>query len=181
VGLELRPAVDAMEAPRNQTGFSLLEVLFTSVVVLAMAISTVPMFTRGLVSNSAGAASTQVANAARGELERLLELPFASEELTLESGSARATSEYYSAISRSWRPYPLPAGNAGVLWTRVTTVRQYGVSAIADGELDTAEALAADTDLQFVHMKEIEVQVTQVGSVFGGPAKRIALRTLKVK
>jgi hypothetical protein len=171
----------AMELKKDAAGFSLLEVLFTSVAVLAMAISTVPMFTRGLASNTAGMGSTQVANLARAEVERLLELPFGSSELVIESGAERAISEYYSATERDWLPYPLPPDNAGVLFTRRTTIRQYGVAALADGLLDPVEALDASSEPQFVHMKELEVVVAQGGSLFGTPSKRITLRTLKVK
>ena len=170
-----------MELKQRDAGFSLLEVLFTSVVVLAMAISTVPMFTRGLASNTAGMGSTQVANVARAEIERLLELPFGSTELEIESGVERTLSEYFSAAERAWLPYPLPSDNAGVLYTRRTTIRQYGVASLADGLLDPAEALDASSQPQFVHMKELEVQVAQGGSLFGNPSKRITLRTLKVK
>jgi hypothetical protein len=170
-----------MELRRDDAGFSLVEVMFTSVVVLAMAISTVPMFTKGLASNTAGLGSTQVANVARAEIERLLELPFQSDELTLDSGTERTTSEFFSTAENDWLPYPLPDDDNGVLWTRRTTIRQYGVAALADGLLQQAEALDASSEPQFVHMKEIEVRVAQAGSLFGTPAKLITLRTLKVK
>jgi len=161
-------------------GFSLVEVLITSVMVLTIALSTVPMFTQAMVNNTAGKDATEVSNEARGQLERLVELPFASPQLTLEAGTEKQISDYFSTVTGSWHPFPLPAGSAGVLWTRVTSVRQYGLPALADGVLETTEALDSDAPPESIHMKEIEVIVEQTGAAFG-PAKRITLRTLKVK
>lgn len=169
-----------MSKQQRQTGFTLVEVLITSVMVVTIALSTVPMFTQAMVNNAAGMDSTEVSNEARGHLERLVELPFSSPELTLTSGSDRQTSEYFSTLTKTWHPYPLPVGSAAVLWTRVTTVRQYGLPSLADQVLDPAEGLAFDTHPEAVHLKEIEVVVEQTGAAFG-PAKRITLKTLKVK
>jgi len=176
------PQRAARAAPANEgcAGFSLVEVLITSVMVVSIALSTVPMFTQAMVNNTAGKDATEVANEARGHLERLLELPFANPELTLVAGAERQTAEYFSTLTRTWHPYPLPAGSAAVLWTRVTTVRQYGLPALQDGVLNPAEGLAFNAQPESVHMKEIEVAVQQAGAVFG-PAKRITLKTLKVK
>jgi hypothetical protein len=173
-------AVGAATTRRETAGFSLVEVLITAVMVLAVALSTIPMFTRSMVNNTAGKDATEVANEARRQLERLLELPFGNPELVLLGGTERETSEYFSLLDRAWHAYPLPAGSAGVLWTRITTVRQYALPALSDGVLETAEALAFDAHPEAVHMKEIEVRVEQAGSAFG-PSKRITLRTLKVK
>lgn len=161
-------------------GFSLVEVLITSVIVVAIALGTVPMFTQSLANNTAGMDSTKVANEARGHLERLVELPFGSPDLLVAAGAERRTEEYFSTISKSWHPFPLPAGSAAVLWTRVTVVRQYGLASIADGVLAASEALDSDAPFESIHLKEIEVAVEQTGAAFG-PAKRITLATLKVK
>ena len=162
----------------RNAGFSLIEVLITSVMVTAIALSTVPMFTRAMVNNTEGMDSTKVANEARGHLERLLELPFASPHLTLSAGAEKRTSEYFSALAGGWNPFPLPTVNTAV-FTRVTIVRQYGLQAIADGVLEPAEALAFDAVPESVHLKEIEVQIEQTGAVFGR-AKHLTLKTLKV-
>jgi len=138
------------------------------------------MFTQAMANNTAGMDSTKVANEARGHLERLGELSFNSPELTLQAGAEKRTSEYFSANTEIWHPFPTPPRNAAVVWTRVTVVRQYGLQAIADGVLQTAEALEFDAIPEAVHLKEIEVVIEQTGAAFG-PAKRINLKTLKVK
>jgi hypothetical protein len=171
---------DARTARPDAAGFSLVEVLITGAMVLAIALSTIPMFTRSLVNNTAGKDATEVANEARRHVERLIELPFGNAELVVTAGSERRTSEYFSLHDQAWHPFPLPTGSAGVLWTRVTTVRQYALPSLEDGVLETAEALASDAQPEAIHMKEIEVRVEQAGSAFG-PSKRITLKTLKVK
>jgi Tfp pilus assembly protein FimT len=164
----------------GQQGFSLIEVLITGVMVVSIALSTIPMFTQALANNTAGMDSTKVANEARGHLERLSELTFNSPELTLSAGAEKRTSEYFSMLTETWHPFPTPPGNTAVLWTRVTIVRQYGLQSVADGVLEIAEALDFDAVPEAVHLKEIEVQIEQSGAAFG-PAKRINLKTLKVK
>jgi Tfp pilus assembly protein FimT len=165
---------------REQAGFTLVEVLVAGVLVVAIALSTVPMFTQALANNTAGMDSTEVANEARGHLERLVELPFSSPQLTIDDGSEKRTSEYFSVTTGTWHPFPLPTGSAAVVWTRVTVVRQYSLGAIADGVLDPAEALAWDASTDAIHLKEIEIEIEQTGAAFG-PSKRIAINTLKVK
>ena len=162
----------------RNAGFSLIEVLITSVMVTAIALSTVPMFTRAMTNNTEGMDSTKVANEARGHLERLRELPFASAQLTLQDGAEKRTSEYFSSLTEVWNPLPPPPVDTAV-FTRVTIVRQYGLQAIADGVLEPAEALAFDAVPESVHLKEIEVQIEQSGAAFGR-AKRLRLKTLKV-
>jgi Tfp pilus assembly major pilin PilA len=175
-----RPLRDLAPTDR-EAGFSLIEVLISSVMVVSIALSTIPMFTNSMVNNTAGMDSTKVANEARGHLERLVELSFGSPVLTLSAGAEKETSEYFSMLDQSWHPFPLPAANTGVVWTRVTTIRQYGLSAIADGVLDPIEALDVDAVAEAIHLKEIEIAVVQSGALFGGRAKRITLKTLKVK
>ena len=139
------------------------------------------MFTRALANNAAGMDSTKVANLAVERLEVLLELPFNSPELTLTTGSSeRVDEEYFWKLTQSWNPYPLPGSLVNVIYTRRTTIRQYAIQAFDDGLLDIAEALPSDAPPAVVHLKEIEVRVDQQGAAFG-PAKKISLRTLKVR
>jgi hypothetical protein len=179
--IERPDVVDRRLLGAGGAGFSLIEVLFTSLLVLAVAVSTVPMFTRGLVSNTAGMDATEVSNQARTHLERLIELPFASPELTVTEGTELRSSDWFSTVTGQWQPFPTPVASAAVQWTRVTSVRQYGLAALADGVIEQSEALDAGVEPQWVHMKQIEVLVEQTGAAFGGPAKRISVGTLKVK
>lgn len=157
-----------------------MEALVSSVIILGVALSTAPMFTRALASNETGRHATEIANAARAHLEHLMELPFSSPELVLTGGSEKVTEDYYSTLTKTWHPGPPPVGTAAVLWERTTTVRQYSLTALADGVLDLGDALPYDAPAATVHMKEIALAIEQTGAVWG-PAKRIDVRTLKVK
>jgi hypothetical protein len=108
----------------------------------------------------------------------MMHLPFNHVDLTIEAGASKTLEEYYSADEALWRPYPIPAGLVPE-WSRVTTIRQYNVDALDDDLVQISEALPADTDATFIHLKEIEVGVMQVGALFSGAAKTITVRTLR--
>lgn len=163
-------------------GFSLIEVLIAGAILLVVALGTLPLFTRAMISNKSGAESTSVSNFARERLEEFNQLPFDSPDLTIDAGTSKVFDEYYSLQDKRWKDYTNttipttdPAG-----WTRTTTVRQYSVTALDDGKLDPAEALGPTALPINVHFKEIvvAVQSARLGGPLG-PGKRIALRILK--
>ena len=167
---------------RNQRGFSLIEVLVASTILLVVAVGILPLFASSIKSNQSGNDSTQVANFARERLERFIELPFNSTDMTIDAGSEKTFTEYFSLADRIWVAGAAPADDPA-LWTRTTVVRQYPVEALEDGQLDPAsEALAAGSSPAIVHIKQVEVQVdsTREAGAFG-PGKRITLRTLKAQ
>jgi len=157
---------------------SLIEVMLGSLLFLAISLGVIPMFTQSMVSNSSGNDSTKSANFARARTEELVHLPFNHLDLTIEAGFEKTTQEYYSKSDEVWRPYPVPTDEA-VEWVRQTTLRQYNVDALEDEVVQTAEALDAGADPSFVHLKEIEVRVQQLGGLLQSSAKAITLRTLR--
>jgi hypothetical protein len=163
---------------RGQRGVSLIEVMLGSLLFLSISLGVVPMFTQSMVSNSSGNDSTKAANFARARAEELMQLPFNHVDLTLEAGFEKATQEYYTKDDGTWHAYPVPAGEP-VEWVRQTTVRQYNVSALEDDVVETDEALDFGADPSFVHLKEIEVRVEQLGGLLQSSAKTITVRTLR--
>ena len=166
--VEIRRSEDQCRSPR---GFSLVEVLIASALLLIMATGILPLFTRSIVSNAEGYNHTQVANAARSRGEEFFQLPFNSEPLTLLAGTERLYDEYYSKQNRVWIDGTVPAGETA-LFTRTTTIRQYNVN-------DPATPLVSTAPPTTVHLKEIVVRVqsTRVGPL--GVGKQIAVRLLK--
>lgn len=171
-------AVRTRKAASRQAGVSMVEVLIAAVMFLGITLATVPMFTRSMESNSSGNDSTNVANFARARVEQLMQLPFNHIDLTIEAGSEKTTEEYLSSEDETWKPLPVAADDSAQ-WFRTSVVRQYGVSALDDGTIQTAEALAAGTDPGLVHLKEIQVQVDQAGGLFSSSAKTVTLRLFK--
>jgi hypothetical protein len=162
----------------GEQGLSLLEVLFASLLFLAVALGVVPMFTQSMVSNTSGNDSTKAANFARARAEELTQYPFNHADLTVDVGSEKTLDEYYTSSDGLWRPYPIPDGRIPE-WSRTTIVRQYNVDALDDDRLEIAEALPTGTDPTFIHLKEIQVSVEQSGGLFNSSAKTITVRTLR--
>jgi prepilin-type N-terminal cleavage/methylation domain-containing protein len=165
---------------RGEQGFSLIEVLIASGILLVVALGVLPIFAQAIVNNRGGADYTMATNIAKSELERLYSLPFSSPDLRVV-GDETERSQYYSTYQKKWIDGDLVDGDTA-LWTRTTTIRQYGLGGVVDvdkdGELDPP--LPGGTAETFVHVKEIEIQV--VNGREGGPlgaGKRITLRTYK--
>jgi len=164
-------------ARRGETGFSFLEVVIASVLMLMIAVAVLPMFTEAAAGNETGREYTQVSNLARSRAEEMMQLPFNSPLLTISAGTSRVTDEYYSVLNKRWMPGTTPS-TAGdrALWLRRTTIRQFGVT-----NLDSLDnPLPAGTPPEGIHVKEIEVDVhgATVGSLFG-PSKNLTVRMLK--
>ncbi len=141
-----------------ETGLSLVEVLVAAALFLIVVIGVLPLFTRAMGANVAGNEATQGSAFARSQIEEALQLPFNSGNLTPTGNNP--IRHYYSAARRTWVAGDPPAdGSDRPLWTREIRVRQYHVSALADGRVDETEALAAGTDPAWVHLKEITVEL----------------------
>lgn len=164
---------------RGEQGFSLIEVLIASGILLVVALGVLPIFAQAIVNNRAGADYTQSTNIAKSEIERLYALPFSNPDLEVH-GDQTERVEYFLQGQKKWvavvDPYDPP------LWTRTTIVRQYGVGGVVDldknGDLDPP--LPEGTAETFIHVKEIEVRVESGRG--GGPlgaGKRITLRVYK--
>jgi hypothetical protein len=169
--------VSPVPGGHGEQGLSLIEVMFASLLFLAVALGVVPMFTQSMVSNSSGNDSTKAANFARARAEELTQYEFNHPDLTIDAGSEKTVEEYYGTDSQ-WHLYPIPNGDTPP-WSRRTIVRQYNVDALDDDRVEMAEALAAGSDPTFIHLKEIQVTVEQGGSVFTSLAKTITVRTLR--
>jgi Tfp pilus assembly protein PilV len=160
---------------RGSAGFSFIEVVIASLLMLMIAVSVLPMFTEAAASNETGREYTDVANFARSRAEEFGQLPFNAEPVTITSGTSRIHDEYYSATSRKWLAGTTPTAPDRALWLRRTTIRQFEAK---DTSLTTP--LPAGTEALRIHVKEVQVEVrgASVGSLFG-PAKSITVRALK--
>lgn len=161
---------------RGAAGFSLIEVVISSLMLLMMAASVLPVFTKAAASNELGRQYSDLANIARSRAEELMQLPFDAKALTITSGTELVADERYSAISNRWLSSSQVADGDRILWMRRTTVRQYGIANLEN--LDTP--LPAGTPEEGVHVKEILVEVR--GAVPGsliGPSRSLTIRMLK--
>lgn len=160
-------------------GLSLVEVLIASFLLLVILLGVLPLFTRAMISNNSGRESTMVSTLAQSKADEYLQLPFEREELTLDSGTEKVVEEYFSVADQEWKPVT-PAASGPALFTRTTTVRQYGITVDASGDTDLTDPLDASVAQSAVQLKEIEVTVTAArGGGPLGPPKTVTVRVWK--
>jgi type II secretory pathway pseudopilin PulG len=168
-------------------GFSLVESLIAALILLVIALGIFPLFARALRDNTTGADATQASNHGRASLEEYQQLPFNNQALAIAPGDttlirdeswAQGTRDVFGDDDEGWWP-GAPSGHGLLLWTRTTTVRQFGINDLDDGRL--TNPLPGGTQPAFVHLKEVEVRLESerpVGSPLG-PGRQVVFRVLK--
>lgn len=180
-----RPAVR-----RGEAGFSLIEALIAAAILLIIALGLLPVFSRSINDNVTGNDATQATNGSRTELEELLQLPFGNTRLVVASGQTMTeVKDYYTRakagagtdiyqigdVSEGWTTDV--TGRGPVLWNRTTTVQQYGITDLNDGKLDTP--LDGSTQANFVHLKQVQVQIDNPKKDLFGNGQGITLTVIK--
>lgn len=160
----------------HSQGFSLIEGIVAAALLLAIAMGTLPLFTRSMINNEGGSDFTQLSNAAKGRAEELFELPFDSPLLAITAGTERVFDEYFSQRDKIWKPGVEADATADgdlALLRRTATIRQFNVNDL-NTPLDNAAPPGS------VQIREITVQVlsTRAGSPLG-PGKQTAIRVFK--
>jgi len=158
---------------RRAAGFSLIEVVISSLLLLVIALGVLPLFTQAASSNESGREYMLVSNFAKSRAEQYAQYAFNSPALTLTAGTQLVVTEYYSANTRTWVA-TLAAGDTA-MWTRTTTVRQFSIS-------DLTTPLPSTADPGTVHVKEVtvDVQGVKLGAIFGS-GKQTTVRMLKTQ
>lgn len=177
---------------RAEAGFNLIEMLIGIGLLFIIALAVVPLLSRAASLNNFGRESTVVAGYGRSVQEEYAQLPFATPRLTLTSGTDLTTAELWvpETVSSSDPNDPLdPALGEWVLeanlsgrkphWQRELQVRQFSVNDLNDdNEFDSP--LDATSDFNFVHLKEVQVEVR--GMREGGPlgrSRRVVITRMK--
>lgn len=183
MGLELRTMKTRLGRTAGggpMLGMSLIEVVIASLILFLLALGIVPMFTRSMASNTAGAESTRVANMATQRAEELFQLPWDSPEITIPTGDLEVVrNEVYTEEDGTFiagTAAEAETDGKSPLWTRVTRIRQFNVNDLND-PLPGEDPLNPTGD---VHVKEI--QVTVQGLRQGGPlgnSQDLTVRLLK--
>lgn len=175
----------------GERGLSLIEALIAMALLLVVAIGILPLFTRAMVNNAAGSEATQTANHARGQLEDLAQLSFNNVALRLAGGTELLTrDDYFSGVllEQGDEHWDEPEGGDGaVLFERTTRVRQFSLNGLDDADSDNIidgiqgltdadhdgefdNPLSDGTAVQFLHVKEVAVEVVTPRAAGGGPA-----------
>lgn len=161
---------------RRTAGFSLIEVLISSLLLMVIALGVLPIFVQAAASNEAGRDLTMVSNFAKSRAEVYSQCAFNSAALTVTAGTQQVVDEYYSAAGKAWKSGTSATADAAgdtALWTRTTTVRQFNVA-------DLTNPLPASSPPETVHLKEITVDVQGISRTgLMGAAKRATVRVLR--
>lgn len=169
----------------GERGFTLLEMLIAMALMALVMVGVLPLFTKSMSNNVEGDQLTEVTNRARQHVEELLALPITAPELTVPPGeTVFQTIEMFSAEEERWIHEDDWVDTDIELFTRVTEVRQYSMSAINTGDFDfeEAEALDGSAPTQSVQIKEIVVRVNTGRPSFlalMGRNKAVTLRVFK--
>lgn len=156
----------ARRADRAAAGFSLIEALIATGILLFIAIGIIPLFATSILNNSRGSDSTTATNHSRSQLEDMLQIPFSAASLTLPGSATQATTQEWWAPGNTGMMNDAAEGWMGaqptsgfVPWTRTTTVTQYSVAALDAGALGTGAAELGSTPPNNVHLKQVQVEV----------------------
>jgi hypothetical protein len=180
-------------AGRGEAGFNFIEVLVSVGLLFLIAMMVLPIFSRAANLNLLGRESTVVASHGRTVHEELAQLPFAAPRLTVTAGSELTSTEMWvpETVTSSNPADPLdpalgewvdPSALSGrqPVWQRDVRVRQFSINDLSeDGEFDNP--LPASTDPNFVHLKEVQIEV-QGTRAAGGPmgrSKSVVITRLK--
>lgn len=171
-------------------GFSLIEALIATGIMLIIAVGIIPLFASSVLNNTRGADSTTATNFGRSEIETLQPMYFSTPQVAIVPGSTQLiTNEWYTAgavnqindSSEGWHVGTAPTSGVVVPWTRTTTVTQYGIDALKDGKLDplteAEDGSTPDTNVQ-LKMIQVDLNSGKQGGILGN-GERITLRMVR--
>lgn len=169
------------EAERDRSsGFSVVEVMIASAIFLLIAIGVLPLFTQSIKNNLSGREATEVSNHGRSKVEELLQMPFASPDMTVPTtGNVGETTEYWSETEKKWKPGDAPTSGEKATWLRTIRIRQYGLTDLNDNNVFDSP-LPGTAAIGEIHIKEIEVEVESLredGPI--GRGKTFSVRMLR--
>jgi prepilin-type N-terminal cleavage/methylation domain-containing protein len=175
--------IQEIQIHQDDSGFSLVEVLIASSLLLMIVLGLIPIFLQSVLNNASGNESSRVSNAARSAAEQYFAYNFDHPALVVDSGTEKTFPQYYNASLGRW--VDGSASIAGRQLERTITVRQYQLLDLEDnGVLDTPFAspsgVGGVVNLYPVHLREIEVEAEGM-QVTGGPLGRVLNQNVTVR
>lgn len=154
--------------PSGQAGFSLVEALIASALVLVISLGVMPLFTNSVVQNVSGKESTISTNFSRSSAEELVALPLDRDILRPRAGDTSRTVCQDYEPDDGWEVVTCGATPTGQpTWARTISVQQYNINEIYDGDTAAGEPtfknpivgydIANDRFDSFVHIRELMV------------------------
>jgi type II secretory pathway pseudopilin PulG len=167
-----------MRTRRSESGLSLVEALIAVALIGLVAVGIVPMFTRAMSDNLAGADYTRVTNFAKTKEEDFSRLPFNQATIQPAIGQTDLMStEYMDPSTLQWSTTaPTTLLN---YWTRNTDISQYGINDTDDDQMFNSK-LAGGSSPLMVHIMQAQVQVQSSSQLSpAGVRRTTTIRYLK--
>jgi len=168
------------DAGGRESGFSMVESLIAALIIGIVAIGILPLFTRAMVDNMAGADYTRVTNYAKSKEEDFTRMPFLQQTIQVPAGQTNVmTTEYMDPASLYWVATKPP--NPLAVWTRVTTYTQYNMYDTDDDKMFNNPIDSGTVGISGVHVIQAQVQVKSISAIGPMGGRRTTLvRYLKV-
>jgi prepilin-type N-terminal cleavage/methylation domain-containing protein len=168
------------EAGGRQSGFSMVESLIAAAIIGIVAIGILPLFTRAMVDNMAGADYTRVTNYAKSKEEDFTRMPWLQQTIQVPAGQTNLmTTEYMDPASLYWVATKPP--NPMAVWTRVTTYTQYNMYDTDDDKMFNNPIAGGAVGIDAVQVIQAQVQVKSISAIGPMGGRRTTLvRYLKV-
>lgn len=166
-------------AGRCEVGFSMVETLIAAALIGVVAIGIIPLFTRAMIDNMAGADYTRVSNYAKSKEEDFTRVPYTLQAIQLPVGQTQLlTTEYMDPSTLQW--VTVKPANPLTAWTRNSTLTQYSMyDTDDDNTFNNPIAGGASVDEVQVVQEQVQVQSISAVGPMGGRRKTI-IRYLKV-
>jgi prepilin-type N-terminal cleavage/methylation domain-containing protein len=168
------------EAGGRQSGFSMVESLIAAAIIGIVAIGILPMFTRAMVDNMAGADYTRVTNYAKSKEEDFTRMRVLDQTIQVPAGQTNLmTTEYMDPASLYW--VATKPANPLAVWTRVTTFTQYNLYDTDDDQMFNNPIAGGAVGVDAVQVIQAQVQVKSISTIGPLGGRRTTLvRYLKV-
>lgn len=166
----------------RRSGFSLIEMLISSFLLLLVVIGLVPLFAQSIRSNESAEETSDLLRAAQLQMEGLVQLPFNDDRITVDSGAEEVTSHQIHPTT-AYKLYDEDLVAPAYVRNRPVdselTIRHFNIAAIDDGVLDQADALDASMPANLVHFKQIVMDVKRTDFAVGLPIGKSEIQMIK--
>lgn len=155
---------------RPEAGFSLIEVLIASMLLLFIVIGVLPLFSRSMMNNIQGNDASNFANSAVEGFESMFSLPFNNDLISLPAGQTLIERRQFFTLHGNQWLAAVPAGDEAQ-YERLFRLQQFSFADISeDGDFDTPlDGGAEPGNIQF---KAFELEITN-NRMVGAPPYRV--------
>ncbi len=171
------------EGTDRSAGFSVVEVLVASAILLIVTVGLLPMFVRSINNNVQGQRLTELVHRSNSSLERIIQDDYNDQRFDVQPGDTFGTPpgpgtetiDLYSSEDQIWYPEADFPTDQVPEFRRAVRVRHL---MIVQSDLDPDAVVLQPTD-GGADVKEVQVAVTNADDTVFGPSRQLTLRFLK--